>query len=127
MSKEAAARLGRYFAGEPVTFDLPIDGSRFTSFQRSVYEAVARIPYGAVESYGEVAKKIGKPRAARGIGGAMARNPLPVVIPCHRVVGAAGSMTGYSGAGGVMSKEWLLRLEGVGLTEGGKVKFTVGS
>ncbi|KAF0214837.1 MAG: methylated-DNA-protein-cysteine [Geobacteraceae bacterium] len=121
LTKEAAARLARYFAGERVEFDFPIDRRRFTLFQCSVYDVVARIPYGAVKSYGEIAREVMRPQAARGIGRAMAGNPLPVIIPCHRVVGAAGTMTGYSGPGGVVSKQWLLRLEGIGLTERGRV------
>ncbi len=122
LTKEAAARLTRYCAGENVVFTFPIDRTRFTPFQRSVYEAVTLIPYGAVKSYGEVAVEIGRPQGARGIGQAMARNPLPVVIPCHRVVGAAGAMTGYSAPGGVVSKKWLLRMEGVDLTSKEKGK-----
>lgn len=112
LSREAAHRLEEYFAGKAVEFDLPVDESRFTAFQRSVYAVVRRIPTGEVRTYGEVAVAIGRPRAARGIGVAMARNPLPIIIPCHRVVGAGGAMTGYSGAGGIGTKRWLLAMEG---------------
>ncbi|MGA2151168.1 MAG: methylated-DNA--[protein]-cysteine S-methyltransferase [Geobacteraceae bacterium] len=115
VTREAALLLKRYFAGERISFDLPVDRSGFTPFQSAVYEEVARIPYGMVRSYGEVAAQIGRNRAARGVGSAMARNPLPVIIPCHRVVGASGELTGYSAPGGVMSKQWLLRMEGVSM------------
>lgn len=121
LTREAAARLARYFAGEAAAFDFPIDRSGFTPFQQTVYAAVAGIPYGTLKSYAEVAREIGRPRAARGVGAAMARNPLPIIIPCHRVVGAAGTMTGYSAPGGIVSKQWLLRLEGIGLDPRGRV------
>jgi methylated-DNA-[protein]-cysteine S-methyltransferase len=113
VTKEAAMLLQRYFAGELVSFDVPIDLSRFTQFQNEVYGAVSKIPYGSVKSYGEIAALIGRPRAARGVGSAMARNPLPIIIPCHRVVGSSGDLTGYSAAGGINSKKWLLHMEGV--------------
>jgi methylated-DNA-[protein]-cysteine S-methyltransferase len=116
-TRHAADLLARYFAGEQVTFDLPIDQSAFTPFQKRVYRAVLGIAYGAVTSYGSVAAEIGQPRAARGIGGAMARNPLPIIIPCHRVVGSSGALTGYSASGGVGSKRWLIEMErGAGKT-----------
>ena len=125
VSDEAAARLTRYFRGEAVDFtDLPLDLSPFTPFQAAVYRVVAAIPYGKVMTYREVAIAAGNPGAARGIGGAMARNPVPVIIPCHRVVGSSGSMTGYSAPGGITSKLWLLRLEGVLLTPRGRIDRT---
>lgn len=124
LTKEAAVRLARYFAGERMEFDLPIDRRGFTPFQCSVYDAVIRIPYGEVRTYGEIAAKIGRPRSARGIGRAMAENPLPIIIPCHRVVGASGAMTGYSGPGGVGSKQWLLRMEGVAIDRRGNAGKT---
>ena len=111
LTREAAELLCRYFAGEGVTFRLPVDRSGFTPFQGEVYRAVEAIPFGEVRSYGEIAEKIGRSRAARGVGGAMAGNPLPIVIPCHRVVGASGNLTGYSAEGGVESKKWLLDME----------------
>jgi methylated-DNA-[protein]-cysteine S-methyltransferase len=112
LTRQGADLLRRYFAGERVKFDLPIDWSGFTPFQTVVYRTVAEIPYGVAESYAAIAARIGRPRAARGIGTAMARNPLPIIIPCHRVVGTSGALTGYSAPGGVMSKKWLLQLEG---------------
>jgi methylated-DNA-[protein]-cysteine S-methyltransferase len=113
MTAHAAELLRRYFVGEAVQFDLPIDWTGFTPFQTVVYRVVVQIPYGVVESYGKIAIRIGRPRGARGVGSAMARNPLPIVIPCHRVVGTSGALTGYSAPGGIMSKKWLLQLEGV--------------
>jgi methylated-DNA-[protein]-cysteine S-methyltransferase len=83
----------------------------FTPFQQRVYRAVMKIPFGEVMSYGGIARMIGQPEAARGIGGAMARNPLPIIIPCHRVVGSSGKLTGYSAPGGIASKSWLLEME----------------
>jgi methylated-DNA-[protein]-cysteine S-methyltransferase len=115
---KAAQFLSAYFGGERVSFDLQLDMTRFTHFQQTVYASVITIPYGEVRTYGEVARSIGRPTAARGIGAAMAANPLPVIIPCHRVVGASGSLCGYSAAGGVDSKKWLLRMEGVELLFG---------
>lgn len=111
LTRRAALLLGKYFAGERVGFDLPLDLTGITTFQAAVYDAVSRIPYGCVMSYGEVAVNIGRPRSARGVGSAMAANPLPVIIPCHRVVGASGKLTGYSAPGGIMSKQWLLSME----------------
>ena len=111
LSKQAAKLLTRYFAGKAVLFNLPIDRSEFTPFQDRVYRVVGSIPFGDVKTYGEIALEIGASRAARGVGSAMARNPLPVVIPCHRVVGKGGALTGYSAIGGVDSKHWLLEME----------------
>lgn len=115
LTRKAARLLEEYFRGKPVDFDLPVDPTLFTPFQNQVYEIVRRISHGTVRSYGDIAQEMGRPRAARGVGSAMARNPLPVIIPCHRVIGAAGSMTGYSAPGGVGSKKWLLTLEGARL------------
>lgn len=117
VARQAAALLARYFAGEPVAFDLAIDLRGFTPFQRTVYQAVMAIPCGEVRSYSQIAAEIGRPAVARGIGGAMARNPLPIIIPCHRVVGKSGGMIGYSAPGGVGSKLWLLNMEKLALTK----------
>ncbi len=104
--------LAEYFAGNRVAFDLPVD-LRAATFQTEVLEALRRVPYGRVETYGGLAATIGKPRAARAVGGALNRNPIAIVIPCHRVVGASGSLVGY--AGGLERKQALLRLEGATL------------
>ncbi|GAM11852.1 methylated-DNA--protein-cysteine methyltransferase, constitutive [Geobacter sp. OR-1] len=117
----AAGLLAAYFEGEKVTFGLPIDMSGFTAFQHDVYMEVAKIPYGSTMSYAAVAVSIGRPLAARGVGASMAANRLPVIIPCHRVVAKSGGLTGYSAPGGLASKSWLLRLEGVGICDNKRV------
>jgi methylated-DNA-[protein]-cysteine S-methyltransferase len=122
LTERTSALLQRYFAGERVEFPLEVDKSGFTPFQSRVYQVVAAIPYGCVKSYGEVAGEVGCKGAARGVGTAMARNPLPIIIPCHRVVGASGAMTGYSAAGGIASKGILLKMEGIALDGKGRVK-----
>jgi methylated-DNA-[protein]-cysteine S-methyltransferase len=105
---DAADQLRAYFAGELRHFDLPLS-PRATAFQRRVWDAVAAIPYGATATYSEVAASIGSPRACRAVGAANGRNPLPVIVPCHRVIGSAGGLTGYGG--GLESKRVLLDLE----------------
>jgi methylated-DNA-[protein]-cysteine S-methyltransferase len=108
---EAARReLDEYFEGRRTGFDLPLDVSRVPEFQRIVLHELALVPYGEVTTYGALAARVGKPRAARAVGGAMNRNPIPIVLPCHRVIGASGSLTGYGG--GLDRKQALLRLEG---------------
>jgi methylated-DNA-[protein]-cysteine S-methyltransferase len=120
ITRKAADLLRKYFSGEPTVFDLPVDLKSCTAFRQTVYEAVAQIPYGNVKSYAEVAAVVARPKAYRGIGSAMAKNPLPIIIPCHRVVGSTGEMTGYSAPGGVEMKKSLLRMEGVSLEKLGK-------
>jgi methylated-DNA-[protein]-cysteine S-methyltransferase len=122
LTRKAAGLLSGYFSGKGAVFDLPIDDSGFTPFEREVYRAVRNIIPGRVMTYGEVAEAIGRPRAARGVGSAMAANPLPIIIPCHRVVGSSGTMTGYSAPGGVDTKKMLLVMEGVELAGTGRVK-----
>jgi methylated-DNA-[protein]-cysteine S-methyltransferase len=107
--REAIRQLRAYFAGGLRAFDLPLDPEG-TAFQRSVWEAMRRIPYGATASYVEIARRIGKPAAPRAVGAASGRNPLPIVIPCHRVIGTNGQLTGYGG--GLAIKRALLSLEG---------------
>jgi len=104
----ALTQLGEYFSGARREFDLPLD-TRGTPFQEAVWAEVARIPYGTTTTYGEVARRIGRPRAARAVGGANGANPLPIIIPCHRVIGAGGSLTGYGA--GLAIKAALLQLE----------------
>lgn len=105
--------LFRYVSGiEPDWPALPYDLSRLTEFQRAALDALARVPLGTMRTYGELAAEAGRPGAARAIGRAMATNPFPLVYPCHRVVGASGKLTGFSGEGGIKLKERLLRLEG---------------
>jgi methylated-DNA-[protein]-cysteine S-methyltransferase len=108
---EAARReLDEYFEGRRTEFDLPLDVTRVPEFQRVVLHELALVPYGEVTTYGALAARVGKPRAARAVGGAMNRNPIPIVLPCHRVIGASGSLTGYGG--GLDRKRALLKLEG---------------
>jgi methylated-DNA-[protein]-cysteine S-methyltransferase len=107
--RRAAAQLGEYFAGARRTFDLPL-APRGTSFQLAVWRALAAIPYGATISYTELASRVGRPAAVRAVGAANGRNPLPIVLPCHRVIGADGSLTGFGG--GLPAKRFLLELEG---------------
>jgi methylated-DNA-[protein]-cysteine S-methyltransferase len=109
--REAVAQLCAYFAGERDRFDLPLDLEAGTPFQRSVWGALLAIPRGATTSYGQLARQLGRPQAARAIGAAVGRNPVSIVVPCHRVVGTGGSLTGY--AGGLERKSALLQLEGV--------------
>jgi methylated-DNA-[protein]-cysteine S-methyltransferase len=101
-------QLDAYFAGEPVVFDVPL-APNGTTFQRGVWEALRAIPYGATATYGQIAAAIGNPKAVRAVGLANGRNPISIVIPCHRVIGADGSLTGYGG--GVQCKRALLELE----------------
>jgi O-6-methylguanine DNA methyltransferase len=105
----AAGQLRRYFAGELTEFDLPLDVYG-TPFQQQVWGALRDIPYGATRSYGDIAKAIGQASAVRAVGGANNRNPLPIVVPCHRVIGAGGELVGYGGGVGI--KVRLLALEG---------------
>ncbi len=100
-----------YFAGRRITFDVGLDLTDASPFHRLVLEACHRVPYGKTSSYGELARVVGNPAAARAVGGAMASNPLPLVIPCHRVLRSDGSMGGFSSPSGVKLKERLLRLE----------------
>jgi len=106
-------QLAEYFAGQRQSFNVPVDLSRSTDFQQQVLRAASRVPRGGLATYAEIARHIGKPRASRAVGQALARNPVPIVIPCHRVVAADGSLTGYSGRGGIRTKAQLLVLEGV--------------
>jgi methylated-DNA-[protein]-cysteine S-methyltransferase len=104
----ARAQLEAYFAGELRGFDLPL-APRGTPFQERVWEMLLTIPHGATRTYAEIAARVGKPSASRAVGAANGRNPIAIIIPCHRVVGADGGLTGY--AGGLARKAWLLRHE----------------
>jgi len=104
----ARRQLTEYFAGERTAFDLPLRPAG-APFQLRVWEALRRIPYGETASYGEIARELGHPTAARAVGAANGRNPIAIVVPCHRVIGANGSLTGY--AGGLECKRALLDLE----------------
>jgi methylated-DNA-[protein]-cysteine S-methyltransferase len=102
-------QLDEYFAGRRRTFDLPL-APRGTEFQRLVWRTLASIPYGETLSYAQLASRVGRPSAMRAVGAANGRNPLPIVLPCHRVIGADGSLTGFGG--GLPTKRFLLQLEG---------------
>ena len=106
-------QLDEYFAGRRHEFELETDLTPVPAFQQHVLHELALVPFGQVTTYGALAAKVGRPHAARAVGGAMNRNPIPIVLPCHRVIGSNGSLTGY--AGGLDRKEALLRLEGVTL------------
>jgi methylated-DNA-[protein]-cysteine S-methyltransferase len=106
----ARRELDEYFEGRRRSFDLPVDVGLVADFNRRVLGELARVPYGEVVTYGELAARAERPRAARAVGTVMNRNPIPIVLPCHRVIGANGSLTGYGG--GLERKEALLRLEG---------------
>jgi methylated-DNA-[protein]-cysteine S-methyltransferase len=105
---EAERQLSEYFAGKRKTFSVALD-MRGTSFQKDVWEALLAIPFGETRSYGQLAKALGNPRASRAVGAANGKNPLSIVVPCHRVIGASGKLTGF--AGGLEAKAHLLRLE----------------
>jgi methylated-DNA-[protein]-cysteine S-methyltransferase len=106
---DARRELDEYFEGNRQVFDLPLD-LRVTPFQEAVLDELAHVPFGRLETYATLAQRVGKPRAARAVGMVMNRNPIPIVLPCHRIVGSDGSLTGYGG--GLDRKEALLRLEG---------------
>ncbi|GGK01272.1 methylated-DNA--protein-cysteine methyltransferase [Luteimonas terricola] len=118
---ETRRQLEEYFAGKRRDFDLPLS-PHGTDFQRNVWATLAAIPYGRTWSYRDLALRIGKPSAMRAVGAANGRNPLPIVLPCHRVIGADGSLTGFGG--GLPTKAFLLRLEG-SLPEGSRDLFPV--
>lgn len=106
----AKRELGDYFRGKLREFTVPL-APEGTTFQRDVWNALIALPYGETTTYGEIAKKIGRPAAVRAVGAANGANPIPIIIPCHRVIGRDGSLTGYGG--GIAIKQFLLRLEGV--------------
>ncbi|MFQ5609399.1 MAG: methylated-DNA--[protein]-cysteine S-methyltransferase [Woeseiaceae bacterium] len=105
---DATKQLDEYFDGTRTTFELPLQLNG-TEFQVQVLEELQRIPYGETTSYGDIARRIGRPKAVRAVGAANGRNPIPIVVPCHRVIGSTGDLTGFGG--GLDTKEALLRLE----------------
>jgi methylated-DNA-[protein]-cysteine S-methyltransferase len=108
--KQVSQQLNEYFAGQRSHFDVPLDLACGTEFQQSVWQALVDIPLGKTVSYGEVSRRIGNPAAVRAVGGAVGRNPVSIIVPCHRVMGSNGSLTGYGG--GLDRKTALLQLEG---------------
>lgn len=109
-SSVLARELEQYFSGKRKAFDVDVDLSGLTPFQSRVLAATAKIPFGEVSTYGTVAKRAGNPKASRAAGGALNSNPIPIVVPCHRVVGSTGALVGY--AGGLDAKKRLLAIEG---------------
>ena len=109
--QKAAEQLAEYFGGLRTEFELPLEFEIGTPFERTVWQALSTIPYGETRSYADIARQIGRPAACRAVGRANGRNPLSIFVPCHRVIGASGQLTGYGG--GLDKKEALLRLEGV--------------
>jgi len=108
----AAVQLGEYFAGDRTDFDLPVT-LRGTAFQQSVWSLLRELPFGSVESYGAIGALTGRPTAGRAVGGAVGANPVPIIVPCHRILASNGKITGYSAGEGVSTKSWLLTLEGI--------------
>jgi methylated-DNA-[protein]-cysteine S-methyltransferase len=100
-----------YLSGSRREFSLPLDWRGMSTFQTAVYKAVLEVPYGRTKTYGEIAAQLGRPNAARAVGAANAANPLPLIIPCHRLVGADGALKGYGSGRGISTKAWLLNLE----------------
>lgn len=108
---QVETELREYFAGRRRAFSLACDLTGLTPFTRLVLEALRQIPYGETVSYGELARRVGRPRAARAVGAVMAHNRWPIILPCHRVIGVGGDLVGYSGGRGLESKRWLLDWE----------------
>lgn len=104
--------ITEYLQQKRSTFDIRIDWSQITFFQRTVLEQISSVSFGEVYTYGQIAQLLGKPTASRAVGGALARNPIPILVPCHRVVAKNGHLTGYSAAEGIATKQWLLEMEG---------------
>jgi methylated-DNA-[protein]-cysteine S-methyltransferase len=115
--RRAGRELTAYFSGRRRSFTIPLDLSGLPPFTARVLEVLRTVPYGATVTYGELAARAGSPRAARAVGRAVAANPLAIVIPCHRVVAAGGRPGGYSGGGGLATKQWLLTREGTSTEE----------
>jgi methylated-DNA-[protein]-cysteine S-methyltransferase len=114
LTAEAIRQLSEYLAGIRLQFDIAIDLSTMSPFQVKVLRLTLDIPYGQTTTYKEIATRIGNPLAARAVGRVEATNPIPLIIPCHRVIGSDGSLHGYGGPGGIKLKAWLLKLEQTG-------------
>jgi methylated-DNA-[protein]-cysteine S-methyltransferase len=113
--KNIKAQVQDYLDGSRIDFDITFDLSSLTNFQRQVLMATLQIPRGKIVTYGDIARRIGNPKSVRAVGQALGRNPIPIVIPCHRVIASDGSLGGYSGGGGSETKARLLKLEGAQL------------
>ena len=108
----AVTQLTEYFSGDRQSFDVPVV-TRGTEFQRAVWQYLSTLPFGAVSSYGEIGRSTGRPTAGRAVGGAVGANPVPILVPCHRVLASNRRITGYSGGNGIPTKVWLLDHEGI--------------
>lgn len=115
-TRTSTDQIRAYLKGERQAIDLPIDWSILSTFQRVVLQVTCNVPFGSVTTYGAIAQQIGKPDAARAVGQALSHNPIPLAIPCHRVLAIDGSLRGYGGAGGLKTKQALLELEGASLS-----------
>lgn len=113
--QQTKAQLQAYFAGQRRVFDLPLDTGNGTPFQQAVWQALRSLPFGSTASYAQIAQLIGQPAAVRAVGAANGRNPISIVIPCHRVIASSGALTGY--AGGLPNKRLLLALEAQGFEQ----------
>jgi methylated-DNA-[protein]-cysteine S-methyltransferase len=113
--ERAVEQLTGYFAGDRHDFDLPVELAG-TAFQLAVWEQLVQLQWGEVVSYGDLGQATGRPTAGRAVGGAVGANPIPIIVPCHRVLGASGRITGYSGGEGIPTKSWLLEHEGIAHT-----------
>ncbi len=111
-ASHAARQLELYFNRALKSFDIIVDFTTMTIFRQQVLSQLAKVPYGKVITYHQLALQIGSPNASRAVGGAVAANPIPIILPCHRVISSSGAVGGYSGAGGVEMKKYLLSLEG---------------
>lgn len=109
---KAEKQLGQYFAGKSTILDFEVE-LQGTEFQKAVWGQISKIGFGETMTYGEIAEAIGNPKAVRAVGGAVGANPVPLIVGCHRVLGSAGKITGYSGGDGLPTKRWLLALEGL--------------
>ena len=110
--ERAVAQLGEYFAGSRQDFDVPVS-LKGTEFQKAVWAELDAVPFGKVASYGEIGHATGRATAGRAVGGAVGANPIPIIVPCHRVLASDGRITGYSGGNGIPTKVWLLDHEGI--------------
>lgn len=109
---DAAQQLAEYFAGERRSFELPLSAAG-TAFQRSVWHELEQLPFGSAVSYADIGRATGRPTAGRAVGGAVGANPIPIIVPCHRVLASNQRITGYSGGDGIPTKVWLLTHEGI--------------
>ncbi|QUJ69893.1 methylated-DNA--[protein]-cysteine S-methyltransferase (plasmid) [Photobacterium sp. GJ3] len=110
ITQAGVQQLTEYFAGQRTTFDLPLNMAG-TDFQQEVWQTLTAVPFGVTCSYADIASRIARPKAVRAVGAANGRNPIPIVVPCHRIIGSSGTLTGY--AGGLDKKQWLLAHEGL--------------